>query len=396
MIQKKMRFIIWIILGFIFISALKVYASDYSNGFGKEEQEDIISYQMDLFNWEEIEKLQNKLSTTTQKEKDYDLKEEVIEIVKGNKQFKIEELIAKVVSLLLGEIHSYIKLGIRFILVVLLCSILQSLSSSFQSKETNKVAFFVCYMVIVYSVIDSITLLTNLARDTIDQMSEVMYICMPTLLAFMSSSGYVSSSVAMAPVVITALNLITYVIKIFVLPCIISVLALEIVGTISDDFKIDKIIQLFYRAIKWALRSIFFVSIAILGFYKSTMPYVDKTVQKSALKISSAFIPIVGDAVDGAVDFIVNCSLLMKNAFSIAVIVWLVILVSIPLIHMFAFVAVYHIAGAVIEPLGDKKMAQIAVKIAKGGEFIMSCVGMVALLCMSVLIICMSVGSSAV
>lgn len=394
MMQKKMRFVIWMILGFILISTLKVYANDYTKEFGKEQQEDIIDYQMELFNWEEIEKLQKKLSHSSAKESDYNLKEEVIEIVKGNKKFKIEELVLRILEMLLGEIHSYIKLGIRFILVVLLCSMLQSLSSSFQSKDTNKVAFFVCYMVIVYSVVDSVTLLTSLAKETIDQMSEVMYICMPTLLAFMSSSGYISSSAAMAPIVITALNLITYVIKVLVLPCIISVLALEIVGTISEDFKIDKIIQLFYRGIKLALRGIFFISIAILGFYKSTMPYIDKTVQKGALKISSAFIPIVGDAVDGAIDFIVNCSLLMKNAFSIAVILWLVILVSIPLIHMFAFVVVYHIAGAVIEPLGDKKMAQIAVKIAKGGEFIMSCVGIVALLCMSVLMICMSVGSN--
>lgn len=392
--QKKMWFILWMILGFFLIGLVKVYGSETVYGIGQEEQDEIINYQLDLFNWEEIEKLQKKLNTSQQQGKSYNLKEEVLEIVKGSKKFRVEEIIGKIADSLIGEINSYIKLGVRFILVVLLCSMLQSLSSSFQSKDTNKVAFFVCYMVIVYSVVDSVTLLTSLAKTTIDKMSEVMYICMPTLLAFMSSSGYISSSAAMAPVVIAALNLITYVIKVFVLPCIISVLALEIVGTISEDFKIDKLIQLFYRAIKWVLRGIFFISLAILGFYKSTMPYIDQAVKKGTLKISSAFIPVIGDAVDGALDFIINCSLLMKNAFSIAVIVWLVILVSIPLIHMLAFVVVYHVAGAVIEPLGDKKMAQIAGKIARGGEFIMSCVGIVALLCMSVLVICMSVGNN--
>lgn len=123
-----------------------------------------------------------------------------------------------------------------------------------------------------------------------------------------------------------------------------------------------------------------------------TLPYADVTVKKAALKFSTAFIPVVGNAVGGAADFLMSCSGLIKNTFSAGVIIWLLLLVSVPLIKIFSYVVVYQIAGALIEPIGDKKMASIAHKLGKGCEFIMSAVGIVALLCVCSLAICMSVG----
>ena len=95
----------------------------------------------------------------------------------------------------------------------------------------------------------------------------------------------------------------------------------------------------------------------------------------------------------GTIDFITQGSLLIKNTFSAGVIMWLLILVSIPLIKIFAYVCVYQIAGAIIEPLGDKKMASIATKLGKGCQFIMSSVGIVALFCICSLVICMTINA---
>ena len=75
---------------------------------------------------------------------------------------------------------------------------------------------------------------------------------------------------------------------------------------------------------------------------------------------------------------------------------WIIVIVSIPLIKILAYVIVYQVAGAVIEPIGDKKMANIATKLSKGCQFIMSAVGIVTVLCIVVLVICMSVGGQVV
>jgi stage III sporulation protein AE len=381
--------IIWICL----ISyGTPVYGQDISDNETKEQQ--IIDSQVDFFNWEEINELEDSLRSSMPSLHSFDLKEEVVSLIKGEKRFTLAYILSMTAAMLFEEIGVFIKLGVRFILIVLLCNLLQTLSTSFQTKNITKISFLVCYIVVLYSVIQSFFMMLQLAQEAIDKMSEIMFACVPSLLAFMTSTGYVSSSAALAPVIVSALNLSTYAIKNLIFPCIISVIVLDIISTISDEFKIDKLVQLFYRAMKWILRGVLIASVGVLGFYKMTLPYVDMTVKKAAVNISSAFLPVIGDAVSGAVDFIINCSFLVKNAFSVGVIIWIIAIVSLPLIKILSYVIVYYVAAAAIEPIGDKKMANIGTKLAKGCEFIMSCVGIVAILCVVVLLICISVGGN--
>ncbi len=359
-------------------------------------QEDIIDYGVGLFNWEQIENLQDKLQTAMPGNKTFNFKEEMAALLKGEKQLTVGGILNIVGKSLFEEVGIFIQVGARFILIVLMCNLLQVLTTSFKTKATSKIGFFVCYMVIILSVVQSFQVMVNLAQDTIKQLSEVMYVCLPMLLAFMATSGYISQSAAMAPVIVTSLDLMSSIILYLVLPCIISVVILEIVSTMSSEFKIDKFIKLFYKGIKWILVSIVGVSISLLGIYRMTLPYIDVVLKKSTLKLATAFIPVVGNATSGALEFVTGVLGLVKNTFAISVIFWIVIIVSIPLIKIFAYVLVYQVAGAVIEPIGDKKMANIATKLSKGCQFIMSAVGIVTVLCIVVLVVCMSVGGQVV
>lgn len=388
---KKIGYRLLLVFTLVFAFVVPAHGQEAKNNALEKQQ--IVDYEMSFFDWEEIDKLQESLKAShpiTQ----FDLKEEVIQMIKGEKRLSVYSIINMLGALLFEEIGTFLKLGVRFILIVLLCSLLEILSSSFQSSNTTKVSFFVCYVVVLYSVIQSFLVMTDLARTAIDEMSDIMFACIPSLIAFMTTTGYISSSAAIAPIIVSSLHLSTYVIKNFILPCIVSVILLEVISTMSDEFKIDKLVQLFYRSMKWVLNGILVLSVSVLGLYNATLPYVDTTLKKAAVNVSSAFMPVIGDAVGGAVDFIVNCSFLIKNAFSAGVILWIVIIVSMPLIKILSYVIIYHVAAAAIEPIGDKKMAQIATKVAKGCEFIMSCVGIVALLCIVVLLICISVGGN--
>lgn len=389
---KKIGYLLTIIWVYLLGYVSPIYGQDLDESGMKKQQ--VIDYQVGFFNWEEINELENSLKASMPSLHTFNLKEEVISMVKGEKHFSLVSIFNMAGAVLFEEIGVFVKLGARFILIVLLCNMLQTLSTSFQTKNTTKISFFVCYLVVLYSVIQSFFMMVGLAREAIDNMSEIMFACIPSLLAFMSSSGYVASSAALSPVIVSALNMSTYVIKDLILPCIISVIVLEIISSISDEFKVDKLVQLFYRAVKWILRGILIASVSLLGFYKMTLPYVDMTVKKAAVNISTAFIPVIGDAASGAIDFIINCSFLVKNAFSAGVIIWIIVIVSLPLIKILSYVIVYHVAAAAIEPIGDKKMANIGTKLAKGCEFIMSCVGIVAILCIAVLLICISVGGN--
>ncbi|OOO00175.1 MAG: hypothetical protein ATN35_08650 [Epulopiscium sp. Nele67-Bin004] len=379
--QKKTLFLSLIIFAWISIT-LPNYATDFLNA------DEIIKMQLEMFDWQEIEQLEEQLPY------DFDLRSEVSKILTGERIFSLPETLSLIVNLLAGEVYGYASVVVRFIFIVLLCHILNNLSSAFESKNTTKVAFFVCNIVVLYSVSQSLVLIVTLAQDTIHSLSQIMLVVLPTLLAFMATSGYIATSSALSPVIVSALTMVTFIIQNFMLPTIISIIVLQIISNMSDEFKIDNFIKLFYKMSKWFLKTIFFVSLGIMGIYKMSLPYVDVTMKRVGLTLGAKFIPILGDAIGGAIDFIIQVSGMIKNAFGIGVILWIVLIIAMPLAKMFVYTVLYHFAGAIIEPLGDKKMSKIATDIAKGCEFIMSLVGMVAILCIVALVICMSIGAS--
>lgn len=354
----------------------------------------ILQQQFDLLNWEEIKELEDQLRQSVPYMQDFDLSEQVTKLMTGEERFSLQEIMLKIGELFIQEFNTYFKIIIRFILIVILCSILQVLSQSFQSQNTTKAAFLVCYVLIIYTLTQSLFVIVELAQSTISHLFQMMQVTLPTLLAFMAVSGYITSSSALAPVIIGAFNTMAFFIQKILLPVMISIIVLQVISTMSEEIKVDKLVNFFYKGMKWFLRGTLILSIAIMGIYKLTLPYVDVAIKKGAINLSTAFIPIVGDASRGALEFILSCSTLIKNAFAMGVIIWVVCIAAIPLIKILSHAILYHLASAFIQPLGNKKMADIATILAKGCEFILSAVGIVVVLTIAAMIICASIGTS--
>lgn len=388
--KRRISYLFIIIAAFLGFS-ISVKAETVTPNNGEQQ---IIDYSIGLFDWESIERTEEALVDALPQGVHFDLREEMEKIISGEKKITVATVGETLMKMLLQEVGTFIQFGGRFILIVLLCNLLEALGSSFKSKNTVKIGFFVCYMAILLSVVQSFQIMTQLALRVIDDLNQLMMVCVPTLLAFMATTGFAVSAGSMAPVIISTLTLLTYVIKVIILPCIISVVVLEVLSTMSQEVKVDKLVALFYKGIKWALRTMLALSVGLLGMYRLLMPGVDMTVKKAAVRFSSAFIPVVGGAVGGMIDFITQGASLVRNTFSAGVILWVLLILSVPLIKILAYICIYQVAGAVIEPLGDKKMASIATKLGKGSQFIMSCVGMVALFSICCLIICMTISSA--
>lgn len=385
---------IWVIILCMFFIPIISYGEQTEETKEAFNTQQIIEEQIKLFDWDSINQLEASLKQSAPYTSSFDLGEEVTKILTGEQTLSVEYILSLIGEMMLVEARSYITLIARFILIVLLCSLLQTLTSAFKSKDITKIAFIVCYLLIIYTISQSLFVIVDVASNTIEQLSQVMLVTLPTLLGFMAVSGYISSSSALATVIIGGLNGVTFLIQHIALPMVVGLIMLQVISTMSEDIKIDKFVKLIYRGIGISLKTIVAVSITLMGVYKLTLPYVDVAVKKSALNFSSAFIPVVGDASRGALEFILSCSHLVKNSFAVGVILWVVVVASVPLIKIFVYVALYHLAGAIIQPTGNKKMSDIASILGKGCEFILSCTGIIFLLAVVSLVICASVGSS--
>jgi stage III sporulation protein AE len=352
---------------------------------------EIITNQLETFNWEEME---YALQTDLTKKTSFSLKQEVIKLATGETRFNLENIVALISQMFLQEIGTHAKVVVRFVLIVFLCSMLKVLSDAFESKNTTKAAFFVCYLVILYGVMDSFIHIVGVATSLINELSHMIQITLPTLLAFMTSAGYITSSTALMPLIVSALHLCTFIIGTLLLPLITSVLILQVVSQMSEEIKVDQLVSLFYSCSKWVLRGILLVTAGIMGIYRSVLPLIDMGVKKSALHFSTAFIPVIGDGASSVVNMMLLGANQIKNSFALAIILWIVVVASGPLLQIIVCSLLYRVAAAVIQPIGDKRMAAIANDLAKGCDFIMSCCVIVVVLCILAMVICVSIGAT--
>ena len=230
----------------------------------------VLESQLDLLDWNSIEDVEEKLREAAPYIEDFDLTREVTGLVTGQTKFSLEYILEKIVRLIIDESGVYLNLIARFVLIAIMCSLLQTLSASFKSQQTTKAAFFVCYLFVIFIISQSLIVVVDLASSTISHLSEIMMATLPTLLAFMAISGYITSSSALATVMIAVINLMTFIVKTIVLPIVVGLIVLQVIGTMSEEIKIDKFVQLFYKAVRWSLRGIFILSVGIMGIYKLT------------------------------------------------------------------------------------------------------------------------------
>jgi stage III sporulation protein AE len=83
---------------------------------------------------------------------------------------------------------------------------------------------------------------------------------------------------------------------------------------------------------------------------------VDGVTSKTAKFAISTFIPVVGKTLSDAADTVIGCTLLIKNAAGIAAMIGVIMICAVPLLKILALAALYKCAGALLEPISEKRV----------------------------------------
>ena len=218
--MKKVRMSLFSVLLFGLVIwcvfAPTIHASDYDTNT-------VLESQFNLFDWDHLDMIEEGLKENAPYLNNFNLEEEVKNLVTGNSEFSLEYVLSKVGTLFVSELGTYLKLIARFVLIAIMCTLLQTLSSSFKSQQTTKAAFFVCYMMVILIISQSLFVVIGLAQNVINNLSAIMGAALPTLLAFMAISGYITSSSALAAVMIAVVNMMTWLVNNLVLPVVVKI-----------------------------------------------------------------------------------------------------------------------------------------------------------------------------
>lgn len=97
-------------------------------------------------------------------------------------------------------------------------------------------------------------------------------------------------------------------------------------------------------------------------------------------KYSADLVPVVGKFFKDAVELVVTSGLLLKNAVGIIALLAIIIICLGPLIKLLTMILVFRISAALIEPLGEKGLADSLQDMSKSLIFILVTVASVGIM----------------
>ena len=243
----------------------------------------------------------------------------------------------------------------KLLILAVLGAVLGQLQVAFEGS-VGKTAQVMTYLVLLSLAITSFREALSIATGAIEQMTSLMQTMFPVILTLLITMGNLTSAALFKPLIMGSLTVLATIIKTIILPLFFLAAIIKLFNHISEQFRLNKLAGLFEFAGKLSLGVIMTVFIGVMTVQGVTGGVADSVVFRTA-KYSADLIPVVGKFFKDAVELVITSGLLLKNAVGIIALIAIIIICLGPLVKILAMILVFRISAALIEPLGEKALA---------------------------------------
>lgn len=347
---------------------------------GEFTEDDIIEAQAGT---DEVKSIEDKLRNTMDENfgeimPGYDPQSMIKDVAKGKFKFDVSGIFNRVLMFLFQEIYINIDILIKLIVLVIICAVLNNLQTSFMSKSVGELAFYVCYIVIVSVLMISFNGAIKVGMEIIHAMVNFMYASIPVLITLLISGGNITSGGVLQPVLIMIVQFTATIIKTVFIPLIILSTTLSIVNNISEKIQVARLAAFLKHITSWALGLILTVFVAVVSLQGSLGAVVDGVTSKTTKFAISAFIPVAGKYLADAADAVIGCTLLIKNAAGVAIMIGIIAICLIPILKMLAIIVMYRMACVLLEPIAETRILKCIGEVASSMTYVLGIVASVA------------------
>ncbi len=333
---------------------------------GEEEKDLLIEEQYNSMNLSNIERAADQVMDREIQDifPAFDLDRMTKEITSGKFQWDLQSIFKRIFMFFTKEIYANMKIMLQVIVLSIVLGILTNLQSSFGKKGINEIAFFACYILLVGILIKSFIYAADLGHNVIERMVVFMQSMIPSLVTLLVSTGNISSASIFQPTILFSVQIIAAVVKSFLIPLTFFITALSMVNNLSDKFQVTQLISFLKQLGKWTLGLLLTSFIGVITVQGLTASVIDGVGNKTMKFAVGNFVPIVGGILSDAVDTVIGCSLILKNAVGITGLAIIILICAVPIIKNGAFIILYRVAGAVIEPVSDSRIVKCVSQLA--------------------------------
>lgn len=270
-----------------------------------------------------------------------------------------ETIFKQILSKLGGEVTSLITVLGSILVIIVVHSILKAISENLGNKSISQITYYVQYILIVTLIMANFTQIIQMTKEAIENLVGFMNCLVPVLMTLMLATGSITSVGVIEPVILFLINFISNLLNTIILPLVLVITVLAIISKVSDKIQIDKLAKFGKSSIVWILGIILTIFVGVVSLEGSLTSSVDGITAKATKAAVSNFIPVVGKVLGDAVDTVLGCSLILKNAVGVVGVIVLIGICILPILKLGILTISYHLAAAVCQPIADEKIVKL-------------------------------------
>ena len=296
---------------------------------------------------------------------DIDISEILTEALNGN--VDNNKIYKKVLNIFGTEVKESIVTLISILIIVVIHSILKSISDNLQNGNIANIIYYFQYILIVSIIMANFTDIISLIKQTASNLVGFMNSLIPILITLMTYTGSIVTGGLIQPIILFMINFIGNMIQNVLIPFVLVVAVLSIVSRISDKVQIGKITKFFKSSITWFLGIVLTLFVGVVSLEGTLSSSIDGITAKTAKAAVSSLIPVVGKILGDAVDTVLGCGVILKNALGVVGVIVIIGICIIPVVKLGVLTIIYNLASAIIEPVSDEKIVKLLEEM--GGTF---------------------------
>lgn len=270
-----------------------------------------------------------------------------------------ETIFKSILNAVTGEALDSISVLVSILVIIIIHSILKSLSEGLENKGIAQITYYVQYILIVTLVMTNFVQILEMVKESIQSLVGFMNSLIPIMITLMITTGSIVSANLMQPIILFLITFIGNFITGIIIPFVLVSTALGVVSKISDRVQVDKLSKFFKTSVVWILGVVLTIFVGVVSIEGTLSSTVDGITAKTAKAAVSSFIPVVGKILGDAVDTVIGCSSILKNATGIVGIIILIGIAIIPVIRLTLMMAIYYLGSALCQPIADEKIVKL-------------------------------------
>lgn len=330
---------------------------------GVNDSESLVSSQVDSLGISSF--LSDTKKYTEEAFGDLDLNNVFTDAISGN--LDNSKIINIILKLLGKNISTALKTVTSVIIIVIIHSVLKSISENLGNENVSKIAYYIEYILIVTLIMANFSSIISEMKTSLQNLTGFANSLIPLMMTLMITTGNVVSSSMIQPILLLLITFISNFVTNILIPIILVSTALGIISKISEQVQVGKLSKFLSSSMVWVLGTIFTLFVSITSLEGTLTASVDGVTAKAAKTAVSSVVPVIGSILGDAVNTIMGCSNIIKNAVGVVGIIVIISICIKPILELAILTITYYLGAALCEPIADKKI--VGVMEQMGGTF---------------------------